>query len=34
MAYTEACRALAEDAGASMRTLDRAFWQYSSEMQS
>ena len=34
MAYTEACRALAREAGVSMRTLDRALWQYSSEMQS
>lgn len=34
MAYTETCRALAKEAGASMRTLDRALWQYSNEMQS
>lgn len=31
--YTEYCRNLAEKAGVSMRTLDRALWQYSSENQ-
>lgn len=32
-AYTEACRSLAAEAGVSMRTLDRALWQYSKEHQ-
>jgi hypothetical protein len=32
-AYTQTCRALAADAGVSMRTLDRALWQYSKEHQ-
>jgi hypothetical protein len=32
-AYTDHCRALAADAGVSMRTLDRALWQYSKENQ-
>jgi len=32
--YTRACRALADEAGVSMRTLDRALWQYSKEHQS
>ena len=32
-AYTEKCRALADEAGVSMRVLDRALWQFSSEMQ-
>jgi hypothetical protein len=32
-AYTRECRALAERAGVSMRTLDRALWQYSNEHQ-
>ena len=31
--YVSACRALAEDAGVDMRTLDRALWQYSKENQ-
>ncbi|MCP5519725.1 MAG: hypothetical protein H7A45_21000 [Verrucomicrobiales bacterium] len=31
--YTEHCRKLAEQAGVSMRTLDRALWQYSRENQ-
>jgi hypothetical protein len=32
-AYTQACRSLADKAGVSMRTLDRALWQYSKENQ-
>ena len=32
-AYVETCRALAKEAGVSMRVLDRALWQYSSEKQ-
>lgn len=32
--YTEFCRRLADSAGVSMRTLDRALWQYSEEHQS
>ncbi|MHB8460763.1 MAG: hypothetical protein ACYDAK_12260 [Candidatus Limnocylindrales bacterium] len=32
-AYTQACRSLAAEAGVSMRTLDRALWQYSKEHQ-
>ena len=32
-AYTRECRSLAEAAGVSMRTLDRALWQYSKEHQ-
>jgi hypothetical protein len=32
-AYVQACRALATDAGVSMRRLDRALWQYSKERQ-
>ena len=32
-AYTRACRSLAAAAGVSMRTLDRALWQYSKEHQ-
>jgi len=31
--YTEFCRQLADDARVSMRTLDRALWQYSEEQQ-
>lgn len=31
--YTKFCRELAKDCGVSMRTLDRALWQYSSENQ-
>lgn len=31
--YVHACRALATDAGVSMRGLDRALWQYSKEHQ-
>ncbi|MCZ6744281.1 MAG: hypothetical protein O7D31_06340 [Alphaproteobacteria bacterium] len=31
--YTKFCRALADDSGVSMRTLDRALWQYSKENQ-
>jgi hypothetical protein len=31
--FTEFCRGLAEQTGASMRTLDRALWQYSKEKQ-
>ncbi len=31
--YTQACRELAHQAGVSMRTLDRALWQYSKENQ-
>jgi hypothetical protein len=31
--YTAACRRLAAGAGCSMRTLDRALWQYSRERQ-
>jgi hypothetical protein len=29
--YVEACRALAADEGVSLRTLDKALWQYSKE---
>ena len=32
-AYTRACRSLARAANVSMRTLDRALWQYSKERQ-
>jgi hypothetical protein len=32
-AYTQQCRGLAAQAGVSMRTLDRALWQYSKENQ-
>jgi hypothetical protein len=32
-AYTQFCRELAHQAGVSMRTLDRALWQYSKENQ-
>jgi hypothetical protein len=31
--YTQFCRKLAAEAGVSMRTLDRALWQYSKENQ-
>jgi hypothetical protein len=31
--FTRACRTLARGAGCSMRTLDRALWQYSKEKQ-
>jgi hypothetical protein len=31
--YTRFCRSLAEDAGVSMRTLDRALWAYSKKNQ-
>lgn len=31
--YTQYCRMLAADVGVSMRTLDRALWQYSKENQ-
>ena len=31
--YTRCCRSLAQKAGVSMRTLDRALWQYSKENQ-
>ena len=31
--YTKFCRSLAQKAGVSMRTLDRALWQYSKEKQ-
>ena len=31
--YTQYCRGLADKAGVSMRTLDRALWQYSKENQ-
>ena len=33
MAYTEYLRGVAEKAGVSMRTLDKALWQYSKERQ-
>lgn len=33
MAYTEYLRGVAERAGVSMRTLDKALWQYSKEKQ-
>ena len=33
-AYVETCRALTSEANVPMRTLDRALWQYSNEMQS
>ena len=33
MAYTEFLRGVAEKAGVSMRTLDKALWQYSKERQ-
>jgi hypothetical protein len=29
LAYVDACRELAAEAGASMRVLDKAFWQHS-----
>lgn len=32
-AYTQQCRLLAQEAAVSMRTLDRALWQYSKEHQ-
>lgn len=32
-AYTQTCRALAAEAGVTMRTFDRALWQYSRERQ-
>ena len=32
MAYLEACRKLARRAGVSIRTLDKALWQYSKEL--
>jgi hypothetical protein len=32
--YTSYCRSLASEYGVSMRTLDRALWQYSKEQQS
>ena len=32
-AYTQVCRSLADEAGVSMRTLDRALWQYSKRHQ-
>jgi hypothetical protein len=32
-AYTRECRSLSEKAGVSMRTLDRALWQYSKERE-
>ena len=31
LAYLETCRALAHDHGVSLRTLDKALWQYSKE---
>ena len=31
LAYVDACRTLAKDAGVSMRVLDKALWQYSRE---
>ena len=31
LAYVDACRALAEEAGVTMRVLDKALWQYSRE---
>ncbi len=31
--YLKACRAIADEAGVEMRTLDRALWQYSKENQ-
>ena len=31
LAYLEACRALARENGVSLRTLDKALWQYSKE---
>ena len=31
LAYTQACRSLAKDAGVRMRMFDRALWQYSKE---
>jgi hypothetical protein len=31
--YTDFCRSLAQNCGVSMRTLDRALWQYSGENQ-
>jgi hypothetical protein len=33
LAYTQHCRALAEECKVDMRTLDRALWQYSKERQ-
>ncbi len=30
--YLEACRRIARDAGVSVRTLDKALWQYSKEL--
>jgi hypothetical protein len=33
MAYTEFLRGVAAKAGVSMRTLDKALWQYSKEKQ-
>jgi hypothetical protein len=32
--YTQTCRQLAQQIGVSIRTLDRALWQYSKENQS
>lgn len=32
-AYTDACRRLSDEAGVTMRVLDRALWQYSKEHQ-
>jgi hypothetical protein len=31
LAYLDACRAIAREAGVTMRVLDKALWQYSSE---
>jgi hypothetical protein len=31
LAYLQACRALARETGVSLRTLDKALWQYSKE---
>jgi hypothetical protein len=33
LAYLEACRRLAREAGVSLRTLDKALWQHSRELQ-
>ena len=33
LAYAQHCRTFAEAAAVSMRTLDRALWQYSAENQ-
>jgi hypothetical protein len=32
LGYLAACRQIARDAGASVRTLDKALWQYSKEL--